>query len=71
VRCLLREGSLSGDSRRGVGVVEMRLLLREGRRGQVSVMTYTCAYCGDTGRGVLDVIEGENTCELCKEEGDV
>jgi hypothetical protein len=49
----------------------MRLLLREGRRGQVSVMTYTCAYCGDTGRGVLDVIEGENTCELCKEEGDV
>lgn len=33
----------------------------------MSTMTYSCAYCGDTGRDVLDVIEGENTCELCKE----
>lgn len=30
-------------------------------------MTYTCEQCGDTGRDVLEVIEGQNWCELCKE----
>ena len=28
-------------------------------------MTYTCAWCGDLGYEVLQVINGQNTCELC------
>ena len=28
-------------------------------------MTYSCAWCGDTGNEVLQVINGQNTCELC------
>ena len=35
----------------------------------MSVMTYTCEQCGDTGRDVLEVINGQNWCEECKEEG--
>lgn len=31
----------------------------------MSVMTYSCAWCGDTGYEVLEVINGQNTCELC------
>jgi hypothetical protein len=37
-------------------------------------MTYSCAWCGDTGEEVLEVINGQNTCELCldlaKEDAD-
>ena len=29
------------------------------------VMTYSCAWCGETGYEVLEVINGQNTCELC------
>ncbi len=28
-------------------------------------MTYKCEWCGDTGNKVLDVVNGQNTCELC------
>ena len=36
MRCLLWKGLLPPHQRGGVGVVEVRLLLREGGRGQVS-----------------------------------
>jgi hypothetical protein len=28
-------------------------------------MTYNCAWCGDTSDEVLEVISGQNACELC------
>jgi len=28
-------------------------------------MTYNCAWCGDTSDEILDVVNGQNTCELC------
>jgi DNA-directed RNA polymerase subunit RPC12/RpoP len=31
----------------------------------MSVMTYTCAHCGDTGRDTLKVINGESICQDC------
>jgi len=31
----------------------------------MSVMTYTCSQCGDTGRDVLEVVNDENYCEPC------
>ena len=33
----------------------------------MSVMTYTCSQCGDTGREQLEVINEENWCDFCKE----
>lgn len=33
----------------------------------MSVMTYTCSQCGDTGRDVLDIVNNENYCQPCLE----
>ena len=33
----------------------------------MSVMTYTCSECGDTGREVLEVIDDQNYCDSCIE----
>jgi hypothetical protein len=30
-------------------------------------MTYNCAWCGDSSGEVLEVINGQNTCELCRD----
>lgn len=34
----------------------------------MSVMTYTCSQCGDTGRDEMKVINEENWCDYCQEE---
>ena len=31
----------------------------------MSAVTYTCEWCGDTTHEKLEVINGQNTCELC------
>lgn len=28
-------------------------------------MTYNCAWCGDISDNALEIINGQNTCELC------
>lgn len=33
----------------------------------MSVLTYTCAWCGDTNADPLKIINGDNTCELCED----
>jgi hypothetical protein len=30
-------------------------------------MSYNCAWCGDLSDEVLEVINGQNTCKLCRE----
>lgn len=32
----------------------------------MSAWTYTCSQCGDTGLDPLEVINGENWCDWCK-----